>query len=147
MCVFSLYRVDVFVTIVARFVVSIRSYLSHVTDKGLKNEHYRCDPVGIWGLGQGWARNAPTYTHDTGHATRLARPAFAYPYAFLIIINYIVKSCIQYSIGIRSSDHGVVYKHMVVYERAARSRLQTRPYVAWGLSTLSHRGYSLKNRV
>ena len=25
-----------------------------------------CDPVGIWGLGQGWARNAPTYTHVVG---------------------------------------------------------------------------------
>ena len=57
------YRVDVRVAIGARLVVSIRSYSSHVTDKGLKNEHYRCDPVAIWGLGQGWARNAPTYTH------------------------------------------------------------------------------------
>ena len=58
-----LYRVDVRVAIGARLVVSIRSYSSHVTDKGLKNEHYRCDPVAVRRLGQGWARNAPTYTH------------------------------------------------------------------------------------
>ena len=57
------YRVDVRVAIGARLVVSIRSYLSHITDKGLKNEHYRCDPVAARRLGQGWARNAPTYTH------------------------------------------------------------------------------------
>ena len=31
------------------------------------------DPVGIWGLGQGWARNAPTYTHIGGHVNRLRR--------------------------------------------------------------------------
>jgi hypothetical protein len=48
---------------VRRFVVSIRSCISRVTNKGLKNEHYRCDPVAIWGVGHGWARNAPTYTH------------------------------------------------------------------------------------
>lgn len=45
-------------------VVGYPSCLSHATDKGLKNEHYRCDPVARSpGLGQGWASDAPTYTH------------------------------------------------------------------------------------
>ena len=60
-----LYRVDVRVAIGARFVVSIRSCLSRVTDRMLKGEHYRCDPVAVRRLGQGWARNAPAYTHDS----------------------------------------------------------------------------------
>ena len=30
----------------------------------LKNEHSRCDPVAVRGLGQRWASNAPTYTHS-----------------------------------------------------------------------------------
>ena len=42
-----LYRVDVRVATGARLVVSIRMYLSHITDKGLKNEHYRCNPVAV----------------------------------------------------------------------------------------------------
>ena len=44
-----------------RGVVSIRSYLSHMTDKGLKNGTdydmdigaWGCDPVVIWGVGGG----------------------------------------------------------------------------------------------
>ena len=64
MCAACLYGLMcVCVTIGARLAVSIRSCLSRVTDKGLKNEHYRCDPVAVRRLGQGWARNAPTYTH------------------------------------------------------------------------------------
>ena len=55
----NVYRVDVRVATGARLVVSIRSFLSHsITDKGLKNGHYRCDQVGggIWqsgGVGPG----------------------------------------------------------------------------------------------